>query len=910
MEEISALILSAISATTDEQVKQAEETLDGYGMQLEFVRGLFELISTSENQNLKMFASTYLCVRCQSRFSEIPEDSVSFMLENFPNLLNSIDSTLFDYYKKFAYTLCIKGYIPSLSPETLANFIGFFNDQEHIRQASILFYQLSKASIKFLNQDAEQRPSFIVLMNSHEPLLAILTGCEDLFVKANVMKSLIKLFKANTPDIQKAESTVKEQAKEVMTAYLPAFETLIPLLDSVEDENYSKYFKATAMFFAEINKHLELEDELVGAVCDKIFTHALEMKQNNITKTFIQFFNIYQPNKNQFFDDKVQEICTELLLPLYALTEEKAELAISSPEEFAHDNIYASSKENDIYSQSVLCIKNLYLRHPAFSDFAIQLLNETFDQFASDQNSLNLYTIFHFFSGASKEVFSQKEKINNDSEKTSEIQEKSIEFNVKAAALLESDDVLAVVSYLLLISNFDNLASPVIPVEITHACIELMGSDSKLVQYCACTSVESQLRAIINSAEATAEFIEGFSFDVSQFLETILSIATDFGDPHLNYMIVYCTRIPAFKESIMEYAPGIVDETFDQAEQLAEGSSEDSSNQSFVFNSIMNIIDVVKDQPDALMSITTYCAEKIVEKSHLFDSIFLEELVNLASQITLHNHESHETFYELATTLFDKIPEITSVDTKESICIIIHNLFISNMEICSTHIDWLYQAAQSSREMFEQESIKLLSYSLILSATLTLLPEEAAAQIEEIFQFSIELLSEIDLSEIYDVEDVSELLYTLFTKFPEQTLGAVQEPEEILSSFQLAVRYPIDCIEVSICASQFLEPEQKVGLLTEAFMNASPNSLFTKISVDEYIEDNMLIDTKIIKPKSDSDRLAAVVEFCRGVIESEPELARATGIEKFIYYVDHPAEQGVRVSNPEEECEEEAEAQQ
>ena len=44
IEEISALIQSAISVTTNEQVNRVEERLDSYGMQLCFVKSLFDQI--------------------------------------------------------------------------------------------------------------------------------------------------------------------------------------------------------------------------------------------------------------------------------------------------------------------------------------------------------------------------------------------------------------------------------------------------------------------------------------------------------------------------------------------------------------------------------------------------------------------------------------------------------------------------------------------------------------------------------------------------------------------------------------------------------------------------------------------------------------------------------------------------
>ena len=896
MEEVSALFTQLVNATTEEEVKGSEESIDAYGMSLEFVTATFQLISSTQDLNLQKQASYYLCVRFQHSFDDIPQESKDYVAQNFFELFFSLNFELYDYYEKFAAVLFNKIYILDISSSgVLEMILGFFEDESKQRGASLLINQLSQAATHFTSQ--EQSLSFVILQNSVQTLLPALQSIPDLYVKKNICNSLISLLHCTS------DQTL--QYAELIPQIYQVVEELIPILENTSLEFFVPFVVSYINIFSKLCSFIESTENFPNIIniANAITTLCISLKNNEITIPFFSLLSNGHKVLADYINEQLQSIIEELLLPLFVISEEEVAMSVDDPIEFTRNCIY-SPELSDVRSAAAFCLSTMDNYYPNFPALIAQYFQQSLEQFSQDQNTLNLYAFLHFVSCSINKLLDAT-KIAQQEASTMQI----IELLSSVAELLGCDELLQRCSFLLLAEKIDQ---PVLPVEVTIGIIEQMGEESPLLKYLASLAAIPQLSIIIHSQELLQQFTTLFSIDVSDLLNTVLTISHDFGDPDILKLITICVNIPAFQSSLIEVAPELITQTFELAAAFVEEydptDSRSLENEGGIFNGLINLVNQVKSSPQVLSSITEKCTEEIGSHLEFLDTPLMSSFIELINIIVDNDSSCHEQYFEIAKELFERINANQGPDTIDSICILIHNIFLSTRAIASQNAEWILSAVSHINEfnqsLVEEGKSSLHSVSLILSAAIFCIPEEATDERQSLFQLAIQTANEIspDPTEaLYEIEDSEEVLYALFTVFPQEALQSLEDPMSLIDNISTFAAFPITTIEIAIAIYPYLEESDRDSIMSSILQFQAPSEIFNRVNDAEYDIDYLTVRNKPKNPLSDEERKAKLLTFFRTVLQSDPQAAKRQFIDKFVFAADHPDQEAQIYGNRSQE---------
>ena len=890
MEEVASLFSQLLNAKTEEEVKGSEERIDAYGMSLEFVNATFQLISQTQDLNIQKQASYYLCVRFQHNFDSIPQESKDFVSQNFFELFFSLNFDLYDYYEKFAEILFSKIFMFDIqSSGVIEMILGFFGDENKLRGASLLINQLAQASIKFTS--SEQNLSLFILQNTIQTILPALQAVPDFYVK----KNLCNTFRFLLPSFSNQE--IPTEYVELIQQIYQVIDELVPILENTSQEYYVPFLISYIELFTKLCDNFRSQENIPNVlnVANAITTLAIALKNNDVTIPFLSLLSKGFNELIEYFNEQIQSIIEEIILPLFVLTEDDVRMAEDDPIEFTRNCVY-SPELSDVRSSAALCLSSIDTFYINFPPLIAQYFQHALEQFSQDQNTLNLYGFLHFISFTLPKLLGEN-KINQQDPVTLQI----IELFTQSAELLTGDELLQRCAFLLLA---EKVTQQILPVEVTIAIIEQMGEDSPLLQYLASLAAITQLKIIIDSQELLEKFTSLFSIDVSDLLNTVLTISHDFGDPDILKLITICVRIPAFQSSLIEVAPELISQTFELATAFVEEydptDSKSLENEGGIFNSLINLINQVKSSPAVLSSITQECIEEI--GNHLGflenDSPLMASFIELINIIVQNDSSSHEQFFEIAKELFDRINQNQSPDTIDVICTIIHNIFISASSISSQNAEWILSAVSRINE-FNQALIaegksSLQAFSIILSAALFCIPEEAAEARQALFQLAVQIANEIspDPGDAqYEIEDSEDVLYALFTTFPQETLQSLEDPITLISNIITFSSFPVNIIEIGIAVYPYLSESDRDEIMSTILEYQAPSQIFDRINESDYDKDYLTVRIKPNNPLSDEERKEKILQFYRTVIQEDPEAAKRQCIDKFVFAAEHPEQE-------------------
>ena len=906
MEEILSLFGQLLNAKSDEEIHAVEENLSQYGMSQEFVNIVFQIILNSNELNIQKQASYYICVAFDHNFDQIPDDTKTFIAENFPQLLFSIDFSMYDYYEKFAKVLIKKIYIYQLN-DALQSFIAFFDDPSRHRAASLFFNQLADVSTSFKTNDIMSSFSYLIMQNAMPIFNGIIENTPDLYVKKNLFNAIQSLIFAISPTTDQATPEYLEVFSSFMTNAYHLIEISIPILENSNQEFFVPFFVSFITLFCilvRIDKnYFEANEEFVSQVALFIHEHVLALKNDDITFAFFRLLSISSPIISSTFDPLLQVIIESIILPLYILTPESISLAENDPIEFSRNCIYQAAADSDIKSMSALLLSIMVNEFPSFKELIIQYFQHALEQFSQDQDAATLFSFLHMIS---KTWYSLMKGHLTNEEETS-IPQQGLELMQTAAELLESDDLFLRSSILLILAQMPgpNDTDIILPIPITFATVEQIGTESPLLQYLGCDALIPQLELILKNQEALNEFSEGFDVLIPELIEAVMSISSDSGDPDLAKLITLLANVPAFQEQFVSIAPDLVDQSFEFAVSfLNEEETEVDSGSFTFFNEIMNIIDRVKNKPELLTPITERCTQHIMSNLELFDTPLVTSLIELLNCIISNDPSSHQHLCEISIQLLQNLPDtvLSNMDTCDSVCMIIHNILVSMREQISENVQLIMDIVTQAQTRIKSAA----SINYIISAALICLPESAEEERSTVFSMAIEIINGIDFYEAFDLEDNENLIHTLFVYFPQQTLESLESPMDIITSFiDFMPSFPITIVEICVAVYPFLDPEVRDEIMPRVLGDIRPSTLFKRISISDYDIDNFIVRQRPVSPLTDQQRLNNVVTFFRGINQENHEIAQRQLIERFLIMIDHPEQEEVFFQSKRNEINEE-----
>ena len=885
MEELTTLLLQTVSSQSQDEIAQAQERLDAYGMSPEFVSLLFEIITNSENDdNLRLTAGIYISVKCQAQWCEIPEESTKFILENFPNVFSNANEQMLSYFTKLSYFLSSRGYV-SVIQESLGQFLQLCGTEETTKGGFIILKSISKAAFDVVfdkSDDASQHPSIVFLGTALPMLKQAFDESSDLFVLQKICGIMHYLLAS--------ANKLRSKGNEDLIAFYVDAQSMLEhameiLVEGFDDEKFLCEFIKFAKEYAFVPPSA-LNEELITAVFERIIAVSSKSSSSKVICNLLQFLESRNEILDQIITSNINDLVENIFIPIFTLSSESVELVSSDPVRFAAENsvdVYLRDKK-DMQSSCYNCIVSLSFRHDELKESIMQVAHTALENFSSDSDSAALYSLLSFCFCGYNSIASR----NVDSLK---------EFVYSAAPLLEVDDELARCAFLYLVSGS---SKHVIDADLFLAILSQFEVDSDLVKYYACCALESTIKPIIDDPEQQAAFIEGFSIDVSDFIETIFTLAHDYGDPELVGIIAHCTTLSAFQSSIVEIAPDIISTYFTISESFFEKS--DHTNE--VFQGLTHLLEVVKDTP-VIEEISSQIATEIFQHQEYFSTNLKYALVDLISNNIAYSPTVVDEYWSVARLLMQLYEDDKSPDFKESVFIIIHNLIIKSGEGVGENLEWLIQLVH---EMLANEkgTYALNDTTNLLSALLVVLPDDNPEK-ESLLQESFGILSreiegvemdeedEIDVGSLY-LDESFTLFDTVITLFPEQTVAAFGDNIFLLiGSYSYFCLYDIQQLSSVASVAKFVSDEMRFKIISSIIKELSPESLFKLNDVTDYYKDNSIDRPVVLFCIPMEERREFTITFFQEHAEAENEMAAEDGTILFLekYFKAYPgAEEG------------------
>ncbi|EAY17804.1 hypothetical protein TVAG_016340 [Trichomonas vaginalis G3] len=866
MDEIVNLLSVTFQAKSQEEIDGANEALNNFGMSQDFINILFSIILNKElSISVRTSAASFLCVKCDKEHDKIPPESIDLIISQFPQLLFQVEPALYNYFRKFSYVLSNKFYINMIQSNNIhLQFLDFLQNPHIMQPASILFKYFTKAT-----QDDAEKKNFL-LANSLEVIFQVIQNTNDLYFIGNLIDSIRYLLN-------------NEIENSVYDTISTAFDYLIALLQNKESEYYSKFvghfifFVYRFLYFAQEPNYPNFK-----ALFEKIVLTTHELNDSSVNYKFIQLLQV----KSSIWDSFIQEeenikyILENILIPLFALSEEAQSKIESDPNQFCIENIYAGGDLKDQYSRAYWCITIL---HPLILPYIIPYAQTAVENYAANKDPCALYSALHFCSAAWAKLY-----------KTIEFSEKAIEFLRDTAVLLNEDSLLPRCGFILLLGSIDDL-KPLpagFPIELIHEVILQCDQDNLILQYFSCYSLINLLDSIAREPGTTAEFEGMVDFDTSQFISMVMAISSEFNDIAFMRIITACIRMPGFLTAISPVATEIVLDYFNNAKgMLLNTKKEDAGKMELIFNPVMNLIDSMKAVPEALNEILAVSAAQLFENVDFFDNdATLEPALDLSCQIIGLSSKSCQEFWSLVQVIANKLGEQKlSVDQMSKFSIMLNNLAVLDPESALSQMEFFHQLFQIISAMMSQNESYVESFSNMAAAILFLSPQDSELH-QEIMSNIAGIINE-KVDELEDdgsafdfFEEMENIIFAFLALYPEEALSLLGEElmDILMTSYSGCAPRPIEPLYVIKCLGPFLHKEDIFKYLASAVPGFSPENITKPINYNDHDIEAMKISIETVPLIPDSTRLPAVVEFLKQIISIDSEAAEEMEVTELL----------------------------
>lgn len=868
MEEITQLLALTYQGTSQDQIDAAKQELEKFGMSPDFAQILFSIsLNTFNDVTLRKSALIYIIVKCAHQLQEIPQETMQFIIQNFPNLIFQIEPEFYKVIIKFSDILCEKCYVHLIQSNNIhIQFLNNFQNSQIIRPASILFKSLMKA-VRKLNTSEEIVDS--LLESVFDPILQLLQNVTDMFVISRLLDSLQLLLRKTGNDIQYRESIAKYY--EALDQYLDHFFQLL----QTKGEYFNNFVKSFIIF---LKTYLDFRGETsypnFVALFEKLVLTVHELSDPKVNIRFFRLLESHLQYWTEFVQipENLSYIMTNIVFPLFVLSEESISKIEYDPISFCYENIYQGGDVNEQYGSVYRCLASGQFD---ISEFILEFAKASVENYVQTSDAALFYSQMHMCSAAWSKLYSNDLYRNQ-----------AIEFLTENAGLLEADLLPRCGFMLLCCAIYEPMKGlPAgYPLILIRAIIAQYEEENVILNYFACTALYTLLVSL-GFVESDVKLFQQYAdFDTTQFIKIIMAMSEQFHDPSSFVIVTACIRMPFFAAAIKECATDIIIDIFSSVKSaFGEMPEKESIETDLIFNPLINLIESLKDNKELLNSGISTCASQICENIDLFGSkIFFQSLLELASQLISYlSGPAPEFFWQLANLVSQKVRDDQLSDDQQDIfAIMLYNLSVSDIDAARQQIDFFYELLNN----FKGES-----FSNMASLLLNIVPPESPMH-AQVMQIAMSRLSEgfeiimEDPSEAFMFfEEWQNLVFTVLSLFANEFQESVGE--YFIPFISNYAEYTVNLLQTLYCfavMSSMIPPQDLFSNIYTVLDGLSLSNWTQDNSYSDYVHDMMIVRLKIRPFIPVETCVQTVLQFFAQVIQSNPEVAAQAGITNFM----------------------------
>lgn len=546
------------------EIQESYQILVNLSQQADFFPTIYQIILSEETNSIKHAALIFLDKYCFCQWFQIPQETKSFILENFAKIVQYSCNEFLSTMKHISFKLIGCTYFQGEWPE-LNNLI-----LRGLNEESSFSFIVSYAICLYLNQktDSEEREEFAeqiipiftqyIINSSNLIFMGICFDCARFItVNPNICQFLS----------QNIDIWIKKASQ---------------LLEYRDFPEFIAYSRSAIKFASSIIHDFPgiISDDVVFELYNtlmELFHMAIPQRLMRRCIDLLKCFMDYEPTW-VIICNNIEYVVSSLIFPFFILPDEKVFDAVNNPKEFIEDYETDVISLSDIHAYLLAAVKQKAISSPELAEAVYSNLLENINKtpqlaFAA----LNLFS-------AVAQVYQV------------EFFERSQNFFY---ANIEDESLFIRAGIISCIKSFKNIE---LPPELIDKLIQRIGDNSVLVQYYSLTTISA---IIENRANRKSHCL--FEKNISHILNFSYLLMVTFNS--FDTYLVMTSIIDNFPKKLLENASSILGQLFDYYMQIV--LTEPQNHVGVLISSFFKLIKLVSKQAETAQVTFTQLIEKI-----------------------------------------------------------------------------------------------------------------------------------------------------------------------------------------------------------------------------------------------------------------------------------------------------------
>lgn len=635
MDEIIALLTQTFNVqgpNANEQIQQAEQSLNEYGGSQEFCLCLFQIISTPDlNTSIKKSAIIYLIQMIYRYWDRIPQESKQQILINIPTILLNNGNNDYKLLMKLTSVIVEKTFPEQFNGwfEIIMN--GIKSNEEKKIIMGLMIEKAIASKFKIID-DSNYHFYNDLCLSTLQVLTELVVKNDKLIVKYFCFK-ILRLLSIKSIPTGLNENILKHW-----------FSVILNLENVVNLSNFEIYVKAAISFcvtYFYLYSHI-IDPILSVDVMNAIVSISLMNINQSIQGKCVLFlkYALYYPPTCESIISDIDNFVQIVLYPYFKLTEEDIYNAINDPVQFVLDFHSFSYDESDPRSYLYESLKLHSKLLPELKNSLIRLLLSALES----NNPAIIFSYCYLFSAVGSQVTNP-------------------EIISKIGSYLSNESFIVKCGCLLALRYLK------LPIDYIYQTFLLLGDSSILVQYYSAINLSEYLPKL--DKETANQIKEMCSGNIIDILQNYFSLAQEFND--YNFMELIQIYITFFGNELINYAVDFIMNTYQIFIKCISANNIISGN--IIISSISLFIKMLPYNTETSNKVNDILFNQILEDITKIPVQAIESLIELAASIISLSGEISKKHWEIFN-IFHSI----QTQFPQAVCIAYKNLLIRDKE--------------------------------------------------------------------------------------------------------------------------------------------------------------------------------------------------------------------------------------